>query len=63
MKPNKNNTVQTTRVIDENDQVVEVSDVGVPGLFAPQAWDIAEEMQNNEALREHRQEERYDSMS
>jgi hypothetical protein len=28
-------------------------DHGVPGLFHPQEWDIEEEFQNNEALRDH----------
>jgi len=40
--------------MDENDQIVEVAEVGIPGLFQPQQWDIEEEFQNNEALREHR---------
>jgi hypothetical protein len=30
--------------------------VGVPGLFQPQDCDIQEELQNNEALRQYRQE-------
>ncbi len=52
----KKNKVVTTRVVDENDQVVEVSDVGVPGLFPVHQWDIDEELQNNEALREYQRE-------
>ena len=47
----------TARVVDENDQVVEVSEVGVPGLFPVQQWDIDEEFQNNEALRQYQREQ------
>jgi hypothetical protein len=32
------------------------ADKGVPGMFQPQEWDIAEEMQGNEALLEYRRE-------
>jgi len=46
----------TTRVVDENDQIVEVSEVGLPGLFPAQQWDIEEEFANNEALREYQRE-------
>jgi hypothetical protein len=49
----KTNKIQTAKVIDENDQVIEASEVGVPGLFQPQRWDIEEELHNNEALREY----------
>lgn len=54
-RPRKNQTA-TVRVTDENDQVVEVSEVGVPGLFPVQQCDIDEEFQNNEALREYQRE-------
>ena len=52
-RPRKN-VKQTVKIMDENDQIVEVAEVGIPGLFQPQQWDIEEEFQNNEALREHR---------
>lgn len=44
----------TTIVLDEEGNKTEVTEVGVPGLFQPQRWDIDEEFLNNEALREHR---------
>ena len=53
----KKNKVVTTRVVDENDQVIEVSEVGVPGLFPAHQWDIDEEMANNEALRDYQREQ------
>lgn len=34
----------------------ESKDAGVPGLFQPQEWDIAEELQGNEALLDYRRE-------
>jgi len=52
----KINSKNTCRIINDEGQVQEVSEVGVPGLFQPQACDIAEELHNNEALREYRQE-------
>lgn len=52
--------VQTTKILDENDQVVEVSEIGVPGLFTVHSWDIEEELQNNEALRQYQQEKESD---
>lgn len=39
-------------VINEDGVKEQVSEVGVPGLFQPQRWDIEEEFSNNEALRE-----------
>jgi hypothetical protein len=48
---------QTIMVLNDQDELVETSDVGVPGLFTPGQWDIDEEFQNNEALREHRKEQ------
>ena len=53
-KPRKNPI--TARVLDENDQVIEVAEVGIPGLFQPQDCDIAEEFSNNEALREYQRD-------
>ncbi len=46
---------KTVKVVDENDQVVEVTEVGVPGLFNPQECDIQEEINPsiNEAFREY----------
>lgn len=35
----------------------ESEDVGVPTLFQPGEWDQAEELENNEALREHLREQ------
>lgn len=49
--------IQTTKILNDQGQVVDSEDVGVPGLFAPGQWDIDEEMLNNEALREHRREQ------
>jgi len=46
-RPRKN---QTVKVVNENDEVVEVAEVGIPGLFQPQQCDISEEMQGNEAF-------------
>lgn len=43
-------------VLDEEGNKQEVTEVGVPGLFQPQKWDIDEEFGNNEALREHRKQ-------
>lgn len=51
--PNESKKVKKTiRILDENDRVVETSVGGVPTLFQPGDWDIAEELENNEALRE-----------
>ncbi len=55
-RPRKN-PIQTAKVLDENDQVQDVSEVGVPGLFPVQQWDIDEEFSNNEALREYQREQ------
>ncbi len=52
--------VKTVKVLNEQNQVVEAEDVGVPGLFAPGQWDIDEEMMNNDALREYRREQERD---
>lgn len=49
--------IQTRKVVNEDGIIVESEDVGVPGLFQPGQWDIDEEMQNNEALRQLRQEQ------
>ena len=55
-RPRKNQKA-TAKVVDENNQVVEVSEVGVPGLFPVQESDIAEEMQCNEAFMEYQREQ------
>lgn len=44
---------KTMRILDENDELKEVDEVGTPMLFSPQRWDLEEELQDNEALREH----------
>lgn len=52
--PNKKSKLKkTVKIIDDQDRITETEEVGVPTLFQPGEWDIAEEMQNNEALREH----------
>jgi hypothetical protein len=48
-----------TRTIRVDGQILEVDENGaveMPGLFQPQDCDIAEEFQNNEALREFRRD-------
>ena len=47
---------QVVKATEETDQVVESSEVGVPGLFQPGASDINEELQGNEALWQHNRE-------
>jgi len=49
--------VQTTKIINDQGQVIDSEDVGIPGLFPVGQWDIDEEMLNNEAWREHRREQ------
>lgn len=51
---------KTTKIFNDQGQVIDSEDVGVPGLFVPGQWDIDEEMMNNEALREHRREQERD---
>lgn len=46
----------TARILDENDQVVEVTEVGVPGLFQPGEWDIQEEVRDMDSFREYQKE-------
>jgi hypothetical protein len=48
-----------TKKIKETATVVDpdTEGVGVPGLFSVQQWDIDEEFQNNEALREFQREQ------
>ena len=41
---------------------VEIQEVGVPGLFQPQDWDVEEEMANNDALREFERERQGESL-
>lgn len=49
---NKNTKVRKppAKVIDEQ---IETEGVGIPTLFQPGEWDQQEELENNEALREH----------
>ena len=49
-RPKKNKPVVLP---DEQD---ETQTKGVPGLFQPGEWDVAEEMSNNEALLDYRKE-------
>lgn len=42
--------------VPATEQGENTSDTGVPGLFQPQEWDIQEELQGNEALREFQRE-------
>lgn len=44
------------KVLDVNDRIIEVEESGLPTLFQPHNWDIMEELENNEALREYRRE-------
>jgi hypothetical protein len=46
----------TMKVINDNDEIVEVCEAGVPGLFQPQQCDIDDEIGNSEALREYRRD-------
>lgn len=48
---------QVVSVMNELGEIQEVSEVGVPGLFSPQEWDIQEELANNEALRDYHREQ------
>ena len=48
------------KILDPEDRVVEVEEAGVPVLFQPGEWDMAEELENNEALREHQRENSLD---
>ena len=56
-RPRKIKAPETTRIINDEGQVQDVTEVGVPGLFPVQQWDIDEEMMNNEALREYQREQ------
>ena len=60
MGRSRKNKQDTILIRDGDGQITEVSDVGVPGLFPAQQWDIDEEFQNNEALRELRREQQAD---
>ena len=60
MGRSRKNKQDTILIRDGDGQITEVSDVGVPGLFPPGQWDIDEEFQNNEALRELRREQQAD---
>ena len=52
---------RTMRVLDDTaERCVEVSEGGVPGLFQPGEWDINEELQCNEALRERQRNDTED---
>lgn len=56
-RPRKIKPQKTVRIVNEEGQVQEVTEVGVPGLFQPQDCDIQEEFGNNEALREYQREQ------
>ena len=45
------------KVYDEEGHIIEVDEVGIPGLFPVTEQDIAEELQNNEALIEFQREQ------
>lgn len=49
--------IQTTKILNDQGQVIDSEDVGIPGLFPVGQWDIDEEMLNNDAWREHRREQ------
>lgn len=53
---NKNKNPLVATILDENDQIVTTEEVGVPTLFQPTDWDVAEELQNNEALLDFQRE-------
>lgn len=48
------------RVTDEEGNVTEVPEVGVPGLFLPQDVDIDEEFEGNEAFHLYQKEQEDD---
>ena len=52
--------IQTTKILNDQGQVIDSEDVGIPGLVPVGQWDIDEEMANNDALREHRREQERD---
>ena len=47
---------KTALILNENDQLVESEEVGIPTMFQPSDWDVEEEMQNNEAFRDFQKE-------
>ena len=48
------------RVTDENGNITEVDEVGVPGMFLPTDFDVDEEFENNEAFLLYRKEKDQD---
>ena len=50
----KHKNKKMVKEMDDQDCMVDKPDAGVPGLFQPSEFDIAEELQGNEALWEHR---------
>ena len=57
-RPKKKNPAvpKTALEINEDGDIREVTEVGVKGLLQVQDWDIAEELEGNQALRQHQRE-------
>jgi hypothetical protein len=49
MKPKKKHSV---KVLDEQDNIVEVADAGVPGLFKPTDCDVMDELSRMDSFME-----------
>lgn len=56
-KPLSKMNTQTMRIVNEDGDIEDVTEVGVPGLFPYHESDIEDEFQNNEAFREHMRRE------
>lgn len=59
-KKNKSAVPKTALEINEDGEIREVTEVGVKGLLPAQDWDIAEELEGNEALRDYQRESQPD---
>lgn len=53
-KPKNPFKSRKVKELNHDDEIVEMDDAGIPGLFQPQQCDIDEILENNEAFREHR---------
>lgn len=56
-RPRKIKSPQTTLITNEDGQVQEVTEVGVPGLFQPQDCDVQEEVSDMDSYREYQREQ------
>lgn len=55
--PKKQIEKRKVKVLDDEDNIIETSEVGLPGVIRPGEWDLEEELSGMDSFREYCRDE------